>query len=99
MLRFQVFWLLFFLWPLASGAQFIFQNLKEEDGLSSKDVRCLYKDPDGFLWMGTVNGLNRYDGNTIKNYDDLRTVHNVEVNGIHPIDGNANLLVATSRGA
>lgn len=98
MRRFQVFWLLCFLWPFASRAQFIFQNLKEEDGLSSKDVLCLYKDPDGFLWMGTVNGLNRYDGNTIKYYDDLRTVHNVKVNGIHPIDGNTNLLVATSRG-
>ncbi|WP_353720682.1 histidine kinase [Dyadobacter sp. 676] len=98
MRHFQVFWLIYLLWPLTSSAQFIFQNLKEEDGLSSKDIHCMYKDTDGFLWIGTVNGLNRYDGNTIKCYDDLRAVHNVEVNGIYPVDGNANLLVATSRG-
>lgn len=96
--RFQAIWLICFLWSFTSKAQFIFQNLKEEDGLSAKDVRCLYKDPDGFLWVGTANGLNRFDGNTIKCYDDLRTDHNVEVKSILPMDVNENLLVATSRG-
>ena len=31
-------------------------------GLSHGDVRCFYKDHDGFLWIGTADGLNKYDG-------------------------------------
>lgn len=97
MSRFQVIWLVCLLWSFSSEAQFIFQNLKEEDGLSAKDVRCLYKDVDGFLWVGTANGLNRFDGNSTKCYDDPNAVDKTEINGIHPIDG-THLLVATSRG-
>lgn len=96
--RFQLFWLIVLFCPIVAEAQFVFQNLKEEDGLSAKDVRCLYKDADGFLWIGTGNGLNRFDGHVIKGYQDVNSVSTVEVNGIHPIDGKANLLVATSRG-
>ena len=98
MYRFLNLWLLCFIWPFASSAQFIFQNLKEEDGLSTKDVRCLYKDPEGFLWMGTTNGLNRYDGNLIKHYEDSKSVKNVVIHDICPIDGAKNLLIATSGG-
>jgi ligand-binding sensor domain-containing protein len=98
MRHYQVFWLLFFLWPFASRAQFIFQNLKEEDGLSAKDVRCLYRDTDGFLWMGTANGLNRYDGNLVKHYEDVKSIKTIEINDIAPVDGSKNLILATSRG-
>lgn len=98
MRHYQVFWLLCFLWPFASRAQFIFQNLKEEDGLSAKDVRCLYRDTDGFLWMGTTNGLNRYDGNLVKHYDDEKSIRTIEIHEIVPIDGSKNLLLATSGG-
>lgn len=44
------------------SAQFIFQNLNESDGLLTKFARCLYKDVQGFLWIGTTNGLYRFDG-------------------------------------
>src|SRR5687768_2437317 len=33
-----------------------------DDGLSDNSVTCLLKDRYGFLWAGTANGLNRYDG-------------------------------------
>jgi LytS/YehU family sensor histidine kinase/ligand-binding sensor domain-containing protein len=98
MLRFQALWLLCFLCSFASRAQLIFQNLKEEDGLSAKDVRCLYRDKDGFLWMGTTNGLNRYDGNLVKHYEDIKSIKNIEINDIVPIDGSKNLLIATPGG-
>ena len=35
-------------------------------GLSQGFVRCLLKDREGFLWAGTQNGLNRYDGRRFK---------------------------------
>lgn len=36
--------------------------LSIEDGLASHEVFCGLQDPSGFLWFGTRNGLNRYDG-------------------------------------
>src|SRR5687768_10173377 len=45
-------------------AQYYFDKLTEENGLSDNRVTSFLKDKTGFLWIGTRNGLNRYDGNT-----------------------------------
>lgn len=37
-----------------------------EDGLASREVFCAIQDDDGFLWFGTRNGLNRFDGKSFK---------------------------------
>ena len=37
-------------------------RLTVEEGLSQSDVKCLVQDSLGFLWIGTRDGLNRYDG-------------------------------------
>lgn len=39
-----------------------FSNLSKSNGLSSNTVRALLQDKNGFVWMGTSRGLNRYDG-------------------------------------
>jgi signal transduction histidine kinase/ligand-binding sensor domain-containing protein/DNA-binding response OmpR family regulator len=33
-----------------------------ENGLSNNSVRCIFQDHNGFMWFGTYDGLNRYDG-------------------------------------
>jgi ligand-binding sensor domain-containing protein len=33
-----------------------------EHGLSNNSVLCVYQDYKGFMWFGTYDGLNRYDG-------------------------------------
>jgi len=38
------------------------------DGLANSTVRNFLQDSKGFIWMGTLNGLNRYDGNTFVSY-------------------------------
>jgi len=46
----------------------LFKHLTLEDGLSDPIVRALHTDKDGFLWIGTENGLNRFDGKTCITY-------------------------------
>ncbi len=39
-----------------------FEHLSLEEGLSQVTVTCVLQDRAGFLWLGTQDGLNRYDG-------------------------------------
>ena len=45
-----------------------FNNLTVENGLSNNDVNTLIQDKTGFIWFGTEDGLNRYDGYNFKVY-------------------------------
>ncbi|MCB0834847.1 MAG: hypothetical protein KDC45_15365, partial [Bacteroidetes bacterium] len=42
--------------------QIHFDNILPEAGLSQSTVGCLLQDRYGFVWIGTQDGLNRYDG-------------------------------------
>ena len=48
--------------------QYQFSHLNINNGLPHNDVNCFYKDSKGFLWLGTMAGLARYDGYTFKVY-------------------------------
>jgi ligand-binding sensor domain-containing protein/serine phosphatase RsbU (regulator of sigma subunit) len=43
-----------------------FSRLSSVDGLSNNSVYAVLQDSSGFIWLGTANGLNRYDGNSIR---------------------------------
>jgi len=45
-----------------------FDHISIEQGLSQSSVRVIFQDSRGFLWFGTEDGLNRYDGYTFKTY-------------------------------
>ena len=40
-----------------------------KDGLSSDKIHALYKDSQGFIWIGTENGLDRFDGQSFKHFN------------------------------
>ena len=50
----------------AQNNQFQFSHLNISNGLSHNDVTCIFKDNKGFMWFGTLSGLNRYDGYKFK---------------------------------
>jgi len=50
----------------AQDNKYQFSHLDISDGLSHNQVNCIYKDFKGFMWFGTMSGLNRYDGYAFK---------------------------------
>ncbi len=54
--------------PLHPNAFFHFQKISLEEGLSQSVVNVILQDRRGYLWFGTQDGLNRYDGFTFKIY-------------------------------
>jgi len=53
---------------LAQKQNIIFNHLTTDDGLSQFSVNSLYVDEQGVLWIGTREGLNRYNGNDLKTF-------------------------------
>lgn len=52
----------------AAGQSLRFKHFTVENGLSSPTALTITQDKKGFLWVGTHDGLNRYDGNEMKVY-------------------------------
>ncbi len=48
--------------------QTLFEHLTTDEGLSFNTVYSIIEDRQGFIWIGTLDGLNRYDGIEFKNY-------------------------------
>ncbi|MCF3108245.1 response regulator [Niabella sp. CC-SYL272] len=53
---------------ICKGQAIRFNHLTSENGLSNNSVLSITQDAQGFIWLGTSNGLNRYDGSQIKTY-------------------------------
>ncbi len=49
----------------------MFRYLTTSDGLCFDDVRCVFQDSKGFMWIGTDGGVDRYDGVGFKNFTQL----------------------------
>ena len=73
-----------------------------ERGLSNNAVTCIYQDHHGFMWFGTYDGLNRYDGYGFKIFrnkigDNTSLINN----NVYTIEGDNqhNLWVGGQKGA
>ena len=60
----------------AQNNKYQFSQLDISNGLSRNQVNCIYKDSKGFMWFGTMAGLNRYDGYTFKIFKHIATDKN-----------------------
>lgn len=79
-------WLLLPVVVFSQNMHFSFEHIGTTRGLSHSNVICTLQDSRGFMWFGTREGLNRYDGYTFTVYknkvgDDKSLANNL-VNGI-----------------
>ncbi|MFD2889181.1 two-component regulator propeller domain-containing protein [Chitinophaga cymbidii] len=76
----------------AQRPSYRFTSLNINNGLSNNQVNCIYKDAAGFMWFGTMSGLNRYDGYTFRvfrhNMADTFSINEDYISGIFPVPGN-----------
>ncbi len=78
-----------------------FKHLSRDDGLSQNTVQCILQDSTGFLWFGTQDGLNRYDGYQFKTYRlDLEATNSLPNDWISALveDPSGDLWIATKGG-
>lgn len=64
--RGKIFLWLFFLFTISKAQIYTFDHLGIENGMSQNQVNAITKDQSGFMWFGTWDGLNRYDGYSFK---------------------------------
>lgn len=76
-------------------------SIKIENGLIHNSIRSIYQDRQGFMYFGTENGLDRYDGRSLKHYKEKTkgsALSSVEwITGIAE-DQNGNLWLGTYTG-
>lgn len=96
-------WLLLACTPTVYGdnSPFFFSHLGVENGLSQVSVLNIFQDSDGYIWFGTRNGANRYDGYEFKIYqNEVNNPASISDNYIRRIneDRNKNIWIGTSNG-
>lgn len=68
----------------------VFKNIDVNSGMSQGDVRTIYQDRHGFMWFGTWDGLNKYDGFNVKTFkeqhDNQLSIQGQLINNIIGID-------------
>lgn len=87
--------------PIFAVANFRVEYLGIERGLSNNAITCIYQDNRGFMWFGTYDGLNRYDGYSFKVFRNIIGDTNSLIdNHIYSISGdrNQNLWIGAAKG-
>ncbi len=78
-----------------------FRSLSTDDGLSHFSAMTIYQDENDFIWIGTRNGMNMYNGNEIKTFKQSdNNPNSLFCNSIKQITGDSNgkLYIHTMRG-
>lgn len=86
---------------IAHASEFMFYNLTTSDGLSQASINSIYQDSSDYIWIGTKNGLNRYNGFKFeiynKGFSEKRNIIDSYITCLNE-DLNNNLWVGTHDG-
>lgn len=66
--------------------RFLFKSFSTSEGLAQSQVNSICQDSIGYLWVGTLGGVSRYNGNTFKNYSTDNGLFNNRINVVKWID-------------
>ncbi len=84
-----------------SAQELKFQNFSLDEGLSQSTINAIYQDKQGFMWFGTQDGLNKFDGYDFTVYrhnpKDATTISHNEIFSIYE-DSNEILWIGTGNG-
>jgi signal transduction histidine kinase/ligand-binding sensor domain-containing protein/DNA-binding response OmpR family regulator len=87
---------------VAQPRKYNFSRVDMKNGLSNNQVNSIYRDSIGFVWFGTTNGLNRFDGFTCKVFgnisNDTSSLEDNFVLEIFPLPGH-NLFIGSRNAA
>ncbi len=86
---------------IAQKSQMTFEYLTSDDGLSSNRIQTICRDHDNYLWIGTENGLNKYNGYQVVVYrHNANQSGSISNNSIHCLfeDSKDNLWIGTYDG-
>lgn len=84
----------------AQQTTYYFKHYNNNSGLSQNTVMSIFQDSKGFVWIGTKNGLNRFDGHDFKIYqrgDSINELRNSMIFCINE-DRNQTLWLGTDQG-
>jgi len=85
----------------SQGQRYYFRHFMTDDGLSHNTVLSIIQDKKGFIWLGTKDGLNRFDGFNFKKFANVRhQFGSVGDDQIHSLceDAEGKLWLGTGRG-
>lgn len=84
----------------AVDKKYSFKHINSSNGLSASNVKCILRDSQGFVWFGTKNGLNLYDGievDRLKCFDFEKKHGNDNIGALYE-DKSGNIWIGTDRG-
>jgi diguanylate cyclase (GGDEF)-like protein len=65
-----------------AAQQYAFHQYGPAEGLTNLSVNCLFQDRTGYLWVGTDNGLFRFDGVSFQAFGHAEGLANTEIRGL-----------------
>lgn len=78
----------------------LFKRFYSSNGLPDERIRSIFQDHSGYLWIGTMNGICRYDGYSFKNFFKTKNDNSISGNWAYSITEDAahNIWIGTNEG-
>ncbi len=83
------------------GQRLKFEHYNDGNGLSHNSVRHIVQDKNGFLWLGTFSGLNRFDSYQFKSYTNSspeKSINNNDITALELDESSNKLWIGTRNG-